>query len=38
MLFNCDRMWSRLMALSYRVRRKPIVTNAAPRRNDEAAA
>lgn len=36
MILNCDRLWSRLMAFSYRVRRRPIVTNMPPERVEPA--
>ena len=35
-ILNCDRLWSRLMAFSYRVRRRPIVTNMPPERVEPA--
>ncbi len=37
MVVNCDRWWSRLMSWSYKVRRKPVVTNSAPPRPDRSA-
>lgn len=30
MIIDCDQLWNRLMALSYRLRRKPRVTNDPP--------
>ncbi|MCB1001584.1 MAG: hypothetical protein R2713_17235 [Ilumatobacteraceae bacterium] len=27
---NCDRLWTHLVTLSYRLRRKPRVTNSPP--------
>jgi hypothetical protein len=31
MIVDCDRLWSQLVTLVYRLRRKPRVTNRPPR-------